>query len=129
MTAFDARLFALTVTAALLALTVRQQRPELAQLISLAACVLGGAVLVGWFAPVLRLLRTLSRTAGLDDSLVEPMGKVLGIGMLTQLSASVCTDAGQSALARLTELGGSLLCLVLALPLVEAVVVLLEGLL
>ena len=129
MNGVDFRFFFLAVLAALLALTVRQQRPELAQLLSLAACVLGGIVLVRWLEPVLRLISRLSSMAGLDNSLVEPMEKVIGVGLLTQISASTCMDAGQSALAKLVETGGGLLCLVLALPLIEAVLVLLEGLL
>ncbi|MBQ9374162.1 MAG: stage III sporulation protein AD, partial [Oscillospiraceae bacterium] len=47
----------------------------------------------------------------------------------TQTASAVCQDAGQSALAKLLELGGGLLCLVAALPLLEAVLDLLEDLL
>ena len=49
-----------------------------------------------------------------------------GIGVLTQISAGVCDDAKQSAVARLVELCGGVLALYAALPLLEAVLELIE---
>ena len=53
----------------------------------------------------------------------------LGIGLLTQLTASVCADAGESTVARLIELCGSVLGIYTALPLLEAVLSLLRTML
>ena len=123
------RLLGLGTVTAILALSVRKQSPELALLISLAGCVLAAVGLLGWLAPILDLLRRLGDKAGLEDALLAPLWKVPAIGLLTQIAAAVCQDAGQSALAKLLELGGGLLCLVSALPLLEAVLSLMEELL
>lgn len=123
------RLFVLALITAVLVLTVQKQTPELGLLLSLAACVLAVLLIFAWLSPVLALIRRLGGASGLDESLTEPLLKVLGIGLLTQVTSAVCSDAGQSAMARLLELGGGLLCLCLSLPLLNAVLTLFEELL
>ena len=122
------KLTALALTAALLALVVKKQSPELALALTLCACALGAGLLLRGIGPVLTLARSLASRAELDGSLTAPLWKCLGLGLLTELAASVCADAGQSALAKLVELGGGLLCLVVSLPLLEAVLALIEEL-
>ena len=123
------KLTALGLTAALLALVVKKQSPELALALTLCACALGAGLLLKGIVPVLNLARSLADRAELDGSLTAPLWKCLGLGLLTELSAAVCADAGQSALAKLVELGGGLLCLVVSLPLLQAVLALIEELL
>ena len=123
------RLFVFALVTALLALTLKKQTPELALLLSLSACVLAIFLLLNWLTPILALIRELSGRTGLDPSVTEPLLKVLGIGLLTQIAGAVCGDAGQSAMAKLLELGGGLLCLYLSLPLLNAVLSLIEDLL
>ena len=123
------RLFGLAMVTAILALTVRRQSPELALLIALGGCVLAACLVLGWVRPVIDLLVRLGETAGLEAALLAPLWKVLALGLLPQTATAACQDAGQSALAKLLELGGGLLCLVAALPLLEAVLDLLEDLL
>ena len=123
------RLPALALIAALLTLVLRKQSPELGLVLTLCACVLGSALLLSAFKPVLRLTRSLAERAELDAALMAPVWKCLGLGLLTELCSAVCADAGQSALAKLVELGGTVLCLAAALPLLQAVLALIEELL
>lgn len=123
------QLSALALCAAALALVLRQQRPELAMVLSLCACALGAAMLLSYLTPLLELGARLARRAELKEDLTAPLWKCLGLGLLTEISASVCADAGQAALAKLVELGGCILCLAVSLPLLQAVLALIEGLL
>ena len=123
------KLSALALTAALLTLVVKKQSPELSLTLTLCACALGAGLLVTAAGPVLNLAASLARRAGLDESLTAPLWKCLGLGLLTEVTADLCADADQSALAKLVELGGGLLCLAAALPLLQAVLALIEGLL
>ena len=123
------KLTALALTAALLALVVKKQSPELALTLTLCACALGAGLLLNGLKPLLDLARTLAKRADLDGTLTAPLWKCLGLGLLTELASSVCADAGQSALAKLVELGGGLLCIVVSLPLLQAVLALIENLL
>jgi stage III sporulation protein AD len=42
--------------------------------------------------------------------------KVIGVAYMAELGASVCTDAGESAIAAKIELAGRVMLLVLAMP-------------
>ena len=123
------KLTALALTAALLALVVKKQSPELALALTLCACALGAGLVLSGLRPVLELASSLGRRAELDGTLTAPLWKCLGLTLLTELAASVCADAGQNALAKLVELGGGILCVVVSLPLLQAVLALIEELL
>ena len=112
---------ALGIVAALLVTVLKKQSPETALLLSVAACVLIALLLVDTLKPLLRFFEKLHKQTGLSEGLLAPMAKSVGIGLLTQISSSVCADAGQGAIARLIELCGGILALSVSLPLFENV--------
>ncbi len=105
---------------------IKRHTAELGVVLSLAACVLIGLFLVNMARPVVAFFSELRAMTGLDRSLMEPLMKTLGVGLLSQLCAGVCSDAGESALAKLVELAGSVLSIYLALPLFRAVIELVQ---
>ncbi len=113
------------LTVVLTALLKKQSR-EMAILLSLGACVLIGVLLLQLAAPVVEFLGKLRNLAGLDKTLMAPMLKTLGIGLITQICATVCVDAGESAIGNLVEICGGILALYVALPLLEAVIEMVE---
>ena len=123
------KLAALAVTATLCAVFLKKQVPSLALALSLAA----GAILLFSAMDALSAVRgladSLSRTAGLSPQLWAPVWKVAGVGVVTRLSASLCKDAGEGGLAAFLETAGVALALLTALPLLEAVLDVLGGLL
>ncbi len=91
---------ALCIVCAVLALLIRKKKPEFAfcaVTACCAVCLLAAAELI---APVLSFLGTLQKLAGLDDAVMAPLLKTVGIGLLTQAACAFCQDAGQSSLAK-----------------------------
>ena len=123
------RLSGLALAAALLALTVKKQTPELALTLSLCACAMGAGLVLSYARPLVELARELAERAGLEPELTSPLWRCLGMGLLTELASALCADAGEGALAKIVELGGGLLCLVISLPLLQAVLALIRELL
>lgn len=117
---------ALGILAALLVTVLKKQSPETALLLSLLACVLIALLLIDTLKPLLNFFKKLHQQTGLSDGLFAPMAKAVGIGLLTQIGSTVCTDAGQGAIARLIELCGGILTLTVSLPLFEAVLELMQ---
>lgn len=115
------KLAALAVTAALCALVLRRQVPELAVALALmAGCLLLGQA-VDAFSAVRGLADRLSRTGQLSSVVWAPVWKTVGIGVVTRLAAAVCRDAGEGSVAAFLETAGAALAVLCALPLVEAV--------
>ncbi len=116
-----------SVTAAVLALTLRQTQPAFATLLVLAA----GAVLLFWalseLVPLVGRVSDLFDHGVIETRYTSVLLRSLGIALLTQTASDICRDAGETALASKAELGGQVLLLLCGLPLFEYAVSLLEG--
>lgn len=110
------------VVAAFLAVMLRQQRPEQAMAVSLAAGIGILALVLSKALPVIGTLRELLSTAALPEEYGAILFKALCICLLTQLAAPTPVRMRENpALASKAELAGKLMLLMLALPLFEKI--------
>ena len=112
---------ALCLIVSLLTLLVKRGSGELAMLLSLAAVVTILLSLGEGFRELITCLRTLGQRSGLPEELFLPLYKTVGIAWVVKAGGNLCRDAGESALAAALEMAGSVCALVVALPLVQAV--------
>ena len=103
------------VIAALLGLVLRRGSPEITLLLALAAAAV---VLLALGKPLGELLAFLNR-----------LDKTVGSAMVVKVGGGLCRDAGESALASVLELAGTVCALLAALPLLRAVLELIGELL
>ena len=112
---------ALCMVGALLALVVRRGNPEQALLLVLGCVVLALLSLVGSIRELLEFLAELGERSGVARELFVPLYKTVGIALIVRLGGEVCKDAGEAALAAALETAGSICALLIALPLLRAV--------
>ena len=98
------RVAGFSMVAMLLILTVKRDHGDLAAALSLAACVVVCTLVFALMDPILDLLRELAEAARLNADMIAPLYKAVGIGLLTQITAAACQDAGQQALAAVTQI-------------------------
>ena len=115
------KIAAAAVTAALCAVVVRKQSPEIAFALGVGACALVVLYCSGALTAVMNLADKLAQTGGLSAQVVEPVMKTTGIAIVTRLAADFCKDAQEGGLASAVELSGTALALAAALPLMSAV--------
>ena len=109
----------------LIAVFLKREAGEISLLLSIATTVLL-LVLVGSAAvEILSLLRSLAQQASISDALL----KVLGIEVVTNLAAHICKDAGEGGIASTVELAGAICALYASIPVIQAVLILIEELL
>ena len=120
---------ALAVAAALCALVVKPHAQGVALALPLAAGALILGQVLGAASAVRALLDELGERAGLSPAVLDPVIKTVGIAILTRISAEVCRDAGEGAMAAFVETAGAVLALWVALPLLRAVLETVTGLL
>ena len=116
---------ALCVIGALLAVVVRRGSPETALLVTLAAAVVVLLFLSSALEELTDFLRELGERGGVTAELFEPLYKTVGIALVVKVGASLCRDAGESALASVVETAGAVCALLVSLPLLRAVLELL----
>lgn len=117
------------IICAILTVIVRQYRPELAVIVQLG----GIAVLAIFAVEYLKNIFTeaqsfLSDISLIDDGYIKLLVKVLGIAIITKLSADICSENSSSALATVVELTGKSVILAMCLSLIKTLAELAKGL-
>lgn len=124
-----ARWVGLGIGAAVLYAVLREARPEMAAVLSLAA----GAVLMlgvlGGVQEVTAAMRSLSSRVGLEGTYVSTLLRVIGIAYLAQFGAQACRDAGAGGIADKVELCGKVAVLSIAAPVVVSLMDVVTGVL
>ena len=107
------------ITATVLALVLRQYRPEYAIFVSLACSVLVVLYLAQGIAQVMEELGELFSNTLLSEDLIQVVLKCLGVCILTELAGQTCRDAGENAIGAKIELAGKVTLVVVSMPLFE----------
>ncbi len=115
------------VITALLAITVKQYKPELATQVSLAGGLAMLLMVLSEVTGIMETIRELSRSGGLDERWVSLVFKTLGVGYVGQLSGQLCRDMGEGALAMKAELCTRIAIAAMVLPYVVQLVGILTG--
>lgn len=117
------------IIAAICAIVVRKQVPELAILLAICAGVMILLYCSGALAAVTGFVDELVEVGGLTPGIITPVVKVTGIAIVTRLASDFCKDAKEGALAVTVETAGAIIALLAVLPLMSAVLELLGELL
>ena len=119
---------AMGIVAAICAVVIRKQAPELALLLAICADALILMWCSGVLVTVVDFADRLIEAGDLSPEIVAPVLKVTGIAVVTRIGADFCKDAKESALAAAVETAGSAFALLSVIPLMSAVLELLTGL-
>lgn len=108
------------IIAILLAIPLKQIKPEYSTIISLIACIFIITLGIGKLENILEVIYKLQSFIGLKQGYISILLKMIGITYITELSSSLCTDAGYSAIAKQIELVGKLAILAISMPVLMA---------
>ncbi len=117
------------VMGALLVLVLRDMRPEMALVVSLVTGVLILIPLVSKLAGVMSVMSDLATRAQISGGYLYTVVRVIGIAYVAEFGAQICRDAGAGSIAAKVELGGKLVILAMAAPIVTALVDMIVGIL
>lgn len=116
------QIIGLGLTGALLATFLRQTKFETGALI--VALIAGVVIFLMVFTKislVVRVLEDMSRKAGINEFYLALLFKMVGIAYLTEFGAQLCRDAGENAIASRVELAGKVLIILIAVPILIAI--------
>lgn len=120
---------AVATTAALCAMVLQKNVQELGMVLALAA----GTLILGFSLNAVQgirdLMDTLAETAGIAPEVIAPVVKTVGIAVVTRITAELCRDAKEGGIAAFVETAGAAMALFVSLPLLEAVLATITGLL
>ena len=114
------QIVAISIIAVILAVVLRQYRPELALQISVVTGLLIFFVVIFKMASVLDALRTFTGRMNIDTVYISTVFRIVAIAYIAEFGAQVCKDAGENSIASKIELAGKVIILVLAVPILIA---------
>lgn len=120
---------AAVLLAVILSLSLGKQGKDLSVVLTIAVCCMVAAAAAAYMEPVLDFLEKLEALGDLNGELVGSLFKVVGIGIVTELSAMVCADAGNGSMGKALQFLGTAVILWLSIPIFEALLELIQGIL
>lgn len=115
------KIVAVALVGCLATIIVKPVRSDYAVLIALASGVIILAMLVNYLSSVFDALKLIINTTGISGNLYSLLIKIVGIGYLIEFTAGICADTGNSSLGDKVLLGGKIIILVMAMPIVTSI--------
>lgn len=115
--------------AVILILALGSHGKEMGSLLGLFVCSMVILLALRYLQPVLDLIRQLQGIGDLDYSMIGILLKVVGIGLISEIAALICADAGNAALGKTLQLLSASVILWLSIPLFEELTALLQRIL
>lgn len=117
------------MAAVIMWIILSKQGKEYALLLSLGACCLVLLAMFRFLEPVLDLLKQLQTLGNLQPEWLSVMLKAVGIGLVVEMGALICSDAGNAALGKTLQILGAVAVLWLSIPLMNSLMELLQQIL
>ncbi|BBW95642.1 MULTISPECIES: stage III sporulation protein AD [Geobacillus] len=108
--------------ATFLAVLLQEQKSNLAFLLTVFVGCTIFLLLVDQISRILTMLREMAEGAHIQMVYLETMLKIIGIAYIAEFAAQISKDAGQGAIAAKIELGGKIVILALAVPILTAII-------
>ena len=101
---------------------LKTAKPEFAVFATIATGVVMVVTMLSSLQSVILAFDGIVKKSGIDDGIFTAVLKIIGIGYLTEYSASVATDAGYASIAQKLQFGGKIVIFLMSISIVTALV-------
>ena len=112
--------------AVVLGVTLSRQSQDITLVLSVGVCCMVVMAAAVFLTPVMDLIRRLQQLAQLEEGALNTVLKAVGIGLVGEIAALVCGDAGNAALSKAVQIATASAVLWLSVPLMEELLVLIR---
>lgn len=120
---------AVILTAVILWLVLNKDSKEVSVLLTLAVCAVVISASASFLKPVISFIHKVREIGNLDEELISVILRVVGIGMITEISAMICKDAGNEALGKSLHILCVIVVIWMSIPVFEKLLLLLDNVL
>ena len=106
--------------ALIIAIILKQYRPEFAIYVSIIAGVLILLFLSDKITEIFNLVESMSTKSNINSKYIMILIKITGIAILPEFAVSVCKDANETSIASKIDMGGKVLIIAISLPIIRA---------
>lgn len=114
------QIIGLGLIATILIVILKDSRPEFTILIAIVTGVIIFSMILPKLVYVIDTISTLSSRVDVDISYFNTILKIIGMAYIVEFASQISRDAGQDSIAMKIELGGKVMIMVLAIPILLA---------
>ena len=112
------KIIAIGLITCLATMIVRPIRSDFAVIIAIVGGLIILFMVIDYLSSVFETFRNIIGITGLNSNLYTLLLKIIGVGYLIEFTAGICSDTGNSSLGDKVLLGGKIIILVMALPII-----------
>ena len=117
-----AQVVGLAIIVTVIGAVLKQIKPEMALQLSILAGVAIFLLVMDKIRLVIDLLQKLADQANINSYYLFIVLKIVGVAYLAELGCQICRDAGETALATKVEIAAKVFVIVLAIPIIVAII-------
>ena len=114
------KIIGIGLIALVIVVILKQYRPEYTIYISIIAGVLILFFAMEKLSGIINLLQSISDKTYINKQFLGILLKITGIAIITEFAVSICTDAGEKAIASKIEIGSKVIIIAMSIPIISS---------
>ena len=114
------KIIGIGLLALIIIVILKQYKPEFAIYVSLIAGVLILVLAIQKLTGIINLLQSLANKTYINKSFLSILLKITGIAFITEFAVSICSDAGEKAIASKIEIGSKVIIIAMSIPIITS---------
>ena len=103
-----------------IAIILKQYKPEYALYVSIIAGILILFMVMEKLSGIINLLQSISDKTFINKQFLGILLKITGIAIITEFAVSICSDAGEKAIATKIEIGSKVIIIAMSIPIISS---------
>ena len=114
------KIIGIGLVALVIIIILKQYKPEYAIYVSIIAGILILFFAIEKLTGIIELLQSISNKTYINQQFLGILLKITGIAFLTEFAVSVCSDAGEKAIASKIEIGSKVIIITMSMPIITS---------
>ena len=114
------KIIGIGLIALVIVVILKQYRPEYTIYVSIIAGVLILFFAMEKLSGIINLLQSISDKTYINKQFLGILLKITGIAIITEFAVSICSDAGEKAIASKIEIGSKVIIIAMSIPIISS---------
>lgn len=114
------KIIGIGLVALVVVVVLKQYRPEYAIYVSIIAGILILVFAMEKITGIVNLLQSISDKTYINKQFLGILLKITGIAIITEFAVSICSDAGEKAIASKIEIGSKVIIIAMSIPIISS---------
>lgn len=114
------KIIGIGLTALVIIIILKQYKPEYALYVSIITGILILFLAMEKISGIVNLLQSISDKTYINKTFLSILLKITGIAFITEFAVSICSDAGEKAIASKIEIGSKVIIVTMSIPIITS---------